>query len=399
MRKMKAIRTILACIRKADNKYNLINHGDKIVIGLSGGKDSVALLYALSLYQKFSHTDFILQPVMLDLGFDGFNPDKMKDFCASLGYELIVHDSREVYPILKAHQEDDKHLPCSICSRMKKAAINKVANDLGYNKVAFAHHADDAIETLFMNEIYGAKIASFTPKMHLERANITFIRPLILVRESEIKKLIKEENLPVSDSHCPADKTTTREDIKNMLNEIYKKYPCSKDNFLTMMDNYTKNELWDNELFYHINQDNLTLKPVLTKNDEILVRDIRVKCYIEEQDCPISEEFETEKDLASNEFLIYLASTPIGTIRYRDTEAGFKIERFAILKEYRNKHYGKDSLKYLCDKIIASRYNPCRIYLHAQSRLKDYYASLDFTAIGDEFMEANIPHIEMEKFY
>jgi len=102
---MKAIRTILACIRKADNKYNLINHGDKIVIGLSGGKDSVTLLYCLHLYQKFSHTDFTIQPVMLDLGFDNFDASKMKEFCQSLGYELIVSDSREVYPILKAHQE------------------------------------------------------------------------------------------------------------------------------------------------------------------------------------------------------------------------------------------------------------------------------------------------------
>jgi len=396
---MKAIRTILACIRKADNKYNLINHGDKIVIGLSGGKDSVVLLYSLYLYQKFSHTDFIIQPVTLDLGFDGFDATKMKEFCQSLGYELIVHDSREVYPILKAHQEDDKHLPCSICSRMKKAAINKVANDLGFNKVAFAHHADDAIETLMMNEIYGARIASFTPKMHLEKANIDFIRPLVLCRENDIIRMVKEENLPVSDSHCPADKTTTREDIKNMLKDIYKKYPSSKDNFLTMMDNYFKNELWDDEIYYHVSQDNLTLKPVLKKNDEIYVRDIRTKCYIEEQNCPIWEEFETEKDLASNEFLICLKEKPIGTIRYRVTDEGYKIERFAILKEYRNFGYGKKALKYLCDEIIAARYNPCRIYMHAQSRLKDYYASLGFTPIGEEFMEANIPHIEMEKLY
>ena len=395
---MKAIRTILACIRKADNKYNLINHGDKIVIGLSGGKDSVCLLYALSLYQKFSHTNFTIQPVTLDLGFDGFNADKMRDFCKSLGYELIVHDAKEVYPILKAHQEDKAHLPCSICSRMKKASINKVATDLGYNKVAFAHHADDAIETLFMNEIYGARIATFTPKMHLERADITFVRPLILCRENDIKRLIKEENLPVSDSSCPADKTTTREDIKNILLDLYKKYPSSKDNFLTMLDNYEKLDIWDKEIYHHINQDNLTLKPVLSREDEIRVRDIRVTCYIDEQDCPIHEEFETEKDLASKEFLICLEEKAIGTIRYRETDKGFKIERFAILKEYRNKHYGKESLTFLCD-MIAARHNPCRIYMYAQSRLKDYYSSLGFTPLGEEFIEANIAHIEMEKFY
>ena len=396
---MKAIRTILACIRKADNKYNLINHGDKIVVGLSGGKDSVALLYCLHLYQKFSHTDFTVQPVTLDLGFDDFDVSMMQEFCKSLGYELIVSDSREVYPILKAHQGDEKHLPCSICSRMKKAAINKVANELGFNKVAFAHHADDAVETLMMNAIYGARIASFTPKMHLERADITFIRPLVLTRESDIIRLIKEENLPICDSHCPADKTTTREDIKNLLNNLYKKYPSSKDNFLTMMDNYTKNELWDNELYYHISQDDLTLKPVLTKNDEIYVRDIRTKCYIEEQSCPLWEEFETEKDLVSNEFLIYLKEKPIGTIRYRETVEGFKIERFAILKEYRGHDYGKLAFNYLCEELIAARNNPCRIYMHAQKGLQSYYESLGFKAIGEEFIEANIPHIEMEKLY
>lgn len=393
---MKAIRQVLAAIRQADNKYNLINHDDKIVVGVSGGKDSITLLYTLHLYQKFSHTNFTVQPVILDLGFDNFNADKIKDFCASLGYELLVEDSREVYKILKANQDEDKHLPCSICSRMKKAAINKVANRLGFNKVAFAHHADDAIETLFMNEIYGARIATFSPKMHLERADITFIRPLILVRESNIIRLVKEENLPVLDSHCPADKYTKREDIKNLLKEIYKAYPASKDNFLTMLDNYTKFDIWDKELFYHINQDNLTLKPVLDKNDEIIVRDIRVEVYIKGQDCPIDEEFETEKDLEANEFLIYKDTTPIGTIRYRHLEDGFKIERFAILPQYQHHKYGKEAISYLC-KMIEEKYNPCRIYMHAQKGLEEYYSSLGFKRIGEEFVEANIVHILMER--
>ena len=213
---MKSIRTVLACIRKADNTYNLIEHGDKIVIGLSGGKDSVVLTYCLNLYKKFSHTDFIIQPVTLDLGFPGFNPKPLEEFCESIGLTLKVVNAQEVYRILKIQQEKQglKHLPCSICSRMKKAAINKVANELGFNKVAFAHHFDDAIETLLMNEIHGSRIATFSPKMHLENADIIFIRPLILAHEEEIRKLIKEENLPVLDSKCPADKHTTREDIK-----------------------------------------------------------------------------------------------------------------------------------------------------------------------------------------
>ena len=129
------------------------------------------------------------------------------------------------------------------------------------------------------------------------------------------------------------------------------------------------------------------------------MRDIRTKCFIEGQNCPIWEEFDTPKDLASNEFLIYLKDKAIGTIRYRETAEGFKLERFAVLDEYRGKNYGKMALEYLCDVIIASRFNPCRIYMHAQAGLKSYYEALGFKAIGEVFLEANIVHIEMEKFY
>ena len=176
---MKAIRTVLACIRKADQMYNLINHGDKILIGLSGGKDSVALTYALSLYQKFSHTDFVIQPVILDLGFPGFDPTPMRDFCESLGLKLMVVDNTEVYKILTIQQKDHEHLPCSICSRMKKASMNKIANEIGFNKVSFAHHADDAIETYMMNTLFGGRV----------------IRDGIVVYEGKLASLQREKDL------------------------------------------------------------------------------------------------------------------------------------------------------------------------------------------------------------
>ncbi|NLB49035.1 MAG: tRNA 2-thiocytidine biosynthesis protein TtcA, partial [Erysipelotrichia bacterium] len=230
---MKAIRTILARLRQADQKYNLINNGDKILIGLSGGKDSVALTYALSLYRKFSHTDFCIQPVILDLGFPGFDPTLMRDFCKSLNLDLVVVNNTDVYKILKLQQKNKSHLSCSICSRMKKASMNKVASELGYNKVSFAQHADDAIETYFMNTLFGGRIASFTPKMYLNRADVTFIRPFINVRESEITKLIKEEKLPVIVSNCPANQQTRREEMKLLLKDLYRRYPTIRDNLLT----------------------------------------------------------------------------------------------------------------------------------------------------------------------
>lgn len=236
---MKMIRTILAKIRRADEKYHLIQAKDKIVVGISGGKDSMVLFYAMSLYSKFNRKKFRIFPVILDLGFDHFDPTPIKEYIKSLGYDLIIEDARGVYQILKDNQKEDKHLPCSICSRMKKACIDKVAKRLKANKVMFAHHADDAIETLFMNMMHGKRIATFSPKMHLSIDNITFIRPLIYVHENEIRRTINEENIPVLPIICPSDHQTERENIKNLLNEhIYKKYPICKDGFLEMLEDY-----------------------------------------------------------------------------------------------------------------------------------------------------------------
>ena len=394
---MKAIRTVLACIRKADQEYNLINHGDKILIGLSGGKDSVVLTYALSLYQKFSHTDFLIQPVMLDLGFPNFNPYEMNKFCESLGLKLMVVDNTEVYRILQIQQKDKEHLPCSICSRMKKASMNKIANELGFNKVSFAHHADDAIETYMMNTLFGGRIASFAPKMHLERADITFIRPLINVRESDIIKLVKEENLPVLASTCPANMHTRREDMKNLLKEIYHAYPVAKDNLLTMLSNYEKEDVWGKEIYHQINQNGLTLKPVIAPMDMMHVLDIRNRVFVIGQNCPYDVEVVPKEEKEAKHFLIYFKEEPVGTIRYRQTgEREFKLERFAILEQYRGKGYGKEAFLYLVNKL-GEDYNPCTIWFNAQYQLLDYYKKLGFDEEGDTFYEANIKHIKMVK--
>ncbi len=393
---MKAIRTLLACIRKADQTYNLINHGDKIIIGLSGGKDSLALLYCLNLYRKFSHTDFELQPVTLDLGFPGFNPEPLQKFCESIGLNLIVQDSKEVYQILTIQQEKQKlkHLPCSICSRMKKAAINKVANELGYNKVAFAHHADDAIETLIMNEIYGGRIATFSPKMHLENANIDFIRPFLLVHEKDIKQFIKEENINITGSSCPADKNTTREDIKVLLNNLYHQFPKAKESFLSMISNYEQEDVWGNEIYLQINQEGLCLKPVVKPIDQWHVINVRQIVFREEQGVDYHEDEILEEELESKTYLIYMKDIVIGTIRYRFVNDAYKVERFAILKEYRGKGYGKQAFEFLVNLII-SQFNPCTITLNSQEPVIGFYEKCGFTKQGKMFVEAGIKHIKM----
>lgn len=265
---MKYIRNVLAALRRADRDFSLINEGDKIIVGLSGGKDSLTLLRALSVYGHFAGKHFVVQPVYLDLGFGKSNMEPLQKYCESLDYKLIINDSTFVYDILKAHTKANHHIPCSICSRMKKAAINNVAKELGFNKVAFAHHNDDAVETLFMNMVHGGRVATFEPKMKLERAGITFIRPLIYAKESDIRNLAKEENLPVLTSLCPANGFTEREWTKELLNSIYTTHPEARDNFRSMLSNYKAFTLYFETIAYENESDhNLTLKPVVNAND------------------------------------------------------------------------------------------------------------------------------------
>lgn len=235
---MRYLRKVLASLRKADELFSLIEEGDHIALGISGGKDSLCLLMAMSIYTKFSRKHFKIVPICLDLGFPGFDPKPTQEFAESLGLKLIVEDSREVYPILQSHVKKEGHLPCSICSRMKKAAINACAKKYGCKKVAFAHHKDDALETLFMNMIHGGKVNTFEPMMHLEKADITFIRPFILVGEEDLIGMAKEENLPVLGKICPADGFTERQYTKELLASIYKEHPEAVKNFSTMLYDY-----------------------------------------------------------------------------------------------------------------------------------------------------------------
>lgn len=275
---MKYIRRVLAALRQADERFALIDPGDKILIGVSGGKDSLCLLKALSIYGLFAKKDFAFQPVLLNLGFPGFNPEPLKEYCESLGHPLLIEDSSFVYDVLKAHAKEGKHLPCSICSRMKKAAMNAVAHRLGFNKVAFAHHKDDAIETLFMNMIHGGRVATFEPKMYLEKSQITFIRPLVLATESDLAHMAIEEGLPVLASPCPAAGFTEREATKELLQSLYQKYPESEENFKAMLSNYEGFQLFFDQIEIENPTDpRYSLRPLLSALDALDYEALRKK--------------------------------------------------------------------------------------------------------------------------
>lgn len=239
-------RKLLAQIRKADSLFNLIEDKDKIAVGLSGGKDSSLLLYLLYLYkflyENTYHKTFEIIGIHINLNFgeDDFKP--LLDWFSNYPIEIVCEDS-QINDILKLNLHNEK-IDCSLCSTLKKGAVIKKAKALGCNKVAFAHHADDAIETLVLNMIYGARIATFDPKMYLDNSETTFIRPFCLSFESDISKTCKQLEIPVIKSGCPNDGFTQRQEIKDMLHSVYHKYPHAKENFLHSLYNEEKLNLY-----------------------------------------------------------------------------------------------------------------------------------------------------------
>ena len=354
---MKTIRAILGQIRKADQKFSFFNEKDRIMIGVSGGKDSMVLLYALNQYKNFNCVNFEIVPAILDLGFPGFDATKMVKYVESLGLKLHVVDSKEVYQILKTQQKDAPHLPCSICSRMKKAAINNAAHELGCNKVAFAHHGDDAVETLMMNQIFGGRFATFQPKMYLERSGIEFIRPLILCHEDQVARCAKEENIPVFPSHCPNDGNTMRAEMKQMLKEIYHKYPMAKKNYFSMLENHEKEVLYYQDYFYKIERKDLSLHPVLTVKDSLLEQQIRSKLNI--------NNFDDDRQ----RFIVYRINQPIGVLSMKTTGNSRLICDLEFLRESKKNResvikFLESSLEHfgLTDAVILSKSNHTDFY-------------------------------------
>ena len=241
------MRKILGCIKKADRDFHLIENGDRIAVGVSGGKDSTLLLYALSLYQKMHIKEFELIGIHVEMGFPDMDFTELDTFLKTQGIPFY-HEPSQIYEILQINKEKDGRLKCSLCSKFKKASVIETAKKHGCNKIAFAHHADDAIETLVMNAIFGGRLATFKPNMYMDRTDTTFIRPFVYAFESDIENSIRNNRIPVVTSTCPMDKHTQRQATKEMLEYIYRKYPQAKENFLKMLHNKEQVSLWAKEL-------------------------------------------------------------------------------------------------------------------------------------------------------
>ena len=196
---------LLSKMRQAINDYNLIENGDKIAVGLSGGKDSVTLLNLLNAYKKFSPEKFELIAITLNPG--GVDNSPLYKLCKDLNvpfYEIQTDINKIVFDLRKEKN------PCSLCANLRRGALNSTAQKLGCNKVALGHHKDDAIETLLLSMFYEGRINCFSPKTFMAKNNLSLIRPMVYINEGSIKNLVKKYNFPVIKNPCPADGKTKR---------------------------------------------------------------------------------------------------------------------------------------------------------------------------------------------
>ena len=219
------MKKLLSLTRAAVDKYNMIEAGDKIAVGVSGGKDSLALLYALAKLRDFYPKPFSLVAVTLDYQFNGVAEDytEIEALCKELKVKYIVRRTNLWEVIFETRKEKN---PCSLCAKMRRGLLHDTAVANGCNKVALGHHMDDAAETFLMNLLNGGKIGCFSPVSYLSNKKLYLIRPLIFAYEKDVAAAARRENLPVVKSRCPMDKVSNRQNMKELLRSLEKDYPA-----------------------------------------------------------------------------------------------------------------------------------------------------------------------------
>ena len=233
----------LGCLRKADRDFRLIEDGDRVAVGVSGGKDSLLLLHALSLYRQFAHKDFSLIAVTVTLGLEPFDLSGIRSLCENLGIEFVVRET-EIGTIIFDYRQEKN--PCALCAKMRRAVLANTCVEMGVSKLALGHHREDAIETLLMSLFNEGRFHTFHPKTLMSRTGITVIRPLIYLPESHVKHMAKVLDLPVVQSPCPANGHTDREKMKNLLRDLRQVFPDANERFLHALqqDHY---DLWQRD--------------------------------------------------------------------------------------------------------------------------------------------------------
>lgn len=216
---MVSIQRILGQVRRAVQDYNMIEDGDRIAVGVSGGKDSMTLLTALRQLQNFYPKKFELEAISLTMGIGNADFTPVAEYCRQIGVNYTIKETLIGKIIFEVRNEKN---PCSMCANLRRGALHNEAKILGCNKVALGHHRDDAVETLLLSTFYEGRIHTFSPVTYLDRKDLYLIRPLIYTEEKQIKSVVKSENLPIVKSPCHVDGKTKRQFIKDLILELQK---------------------------------------------------------------------------------------------------------------------------------------------------------------------------------
>lgn len=224
------LQRLMGFTRRAIDDYKMIQEGDRIAVGVSGGKDSLTLLYSLSGLRRFYPNKFELEAITVNMGYKDADFSGVAKLCDELDVRYTIVET-DIAEILFEHRKENN--PCSLCAKLRKGAFNIKAKELGCNKKAYAHHFDDVIETMLMSLLYEGRFHCFSPVTYLDRADITLIRPLIYVDEKEIIGFKKAYKLPVVKNPCPVDGYTKREFTKQLIKSLDKDNPGLRERLFT----------------------------------------------------------------------------------------------------------------------------------------------------------------------
>ncbi len=231
---------LIGKVRAAVEKYQLIDEGDRLAVGVSGGKDSLFLLCALAELSRYYPKHFTVTAVTADPRFGGKETDftKIKTLCEGLNVPYIIRKTNLGQVIFEDRREKN---PCALCAKMRRGILHNLCVEQGFNKLALGHHADDAVQTFLMNLLYGGRLGCFSPKTYLSRKDITVIRPLIFCGEQEIRNAAVRMKLPVVKSGCPADGVTARKDTEELIARLEQDFPDVKAKIQGAMERHGLN--------------------------------------------------------------------------------------------------------------------------------------------------------------
>ena len=225
---------LMGLMRRCIDDYNMIQEGDRIAVGVSGGKDSLVLLVLLAGLKKYFNKSFDLEAITIDMGL-GMDYSGVQALCDKWEVPYTVVKT-EIGPIIFDHRKEKN--PCSMCSKMRRGALNQAIIDKGFNKLALGHHYDDAVETFMMSLIYEGRISCFQPVTNLDRTGVIQIRPMLYIHEKTVDNFAKRMELPVLENRCPVDKYTKREEIKQLVFDLSNTYPDLRERIFGAMQRF-----------------------------------------------------------------------------------------------------------------------------------------------------------------